>query len=435
VFYCILQVFSCFVRWGTCYDFGDGQVRDGLLHFAIQKLLGEAPGDSPKEAQEFAVLSQRLALDINSTQYTVPDNPLAVVEKLGIQISNHMRVCVAIGEGIETIRGIATSEPILSEAASRVMRGGYGFNLPDALTEVLGGFGISPGDRAELLVSAFFTWARDKTVLGKPLPIGQLSCYFSVRQLFSCLFSASIFTSMSRDVPSLCPPGATRQTFGQVFDNALMHFNHFVKPQEQKLLTRGHLLRFMARGAAALGANCQPGIDAVYPYLYGSTDLDVKNVGFIVVQVKKNEVSKPSQAKIFQKMDPFGCGLLLESDQVDGKFPIPIIRIVFALCSSKAPAVTRKTYTSPSEGASSVDNDGQSRFTSYDFWCSGIGPSILQPVEEAPKRWAALVDKSDPWRTFYNDAPVPDLLRSQFPASGSNRAHLKSWSAYFPESD
>jgi hypothetical protein len=99
---------------------------------------------------------QQLALDINSTLYvTVPDNYLTVVEKLRAPISNHMRACVAIGEGIETIRGIAVSEPILSEVASWVMRGGYGFNLPDALTGVLGGFGINPGDRAELPVSAF----------------------------------------------------------------------------------------------------------------------------------------------------------------------------------------------------------------------------------------------------------------------------------------
>jgi hypothetical protein len=106
-----------------------------LLHFAIQKLLlANGPGGSLTDAQKFAVLSQQLALDINSTLYvTVPDNPPTVVEKLWAQISNHMCACVAIGEGIEPIRGIAASEPILSEAASRVMRGGYGFNLPDAL--------------------------------------------------------------------------------------------------------------------------------------------------------------------------------------------------------------------------------------------------------------------------------------------------------------
>ena len=32
------------------------------------------------------------------------------------QIANHMRICVAIEEGVESLRGIASLEPILSEA-------------------------------------------------------------------------------------------------------------------------------------------------------------------------------------------------------------------------------------------------------------------------------------------------------------------------------
>jgi hypothetical protein len=58
-----------------------------------------------------------------------------------------------------------------------------------------------------------------------------------------------------------------------VFDKALMHFNHFIKPQEQSILARCYFPAFIARGAAALGANCQPGIDAVYLYLYVSNVL------------------------------------------------------------------------------------------------------------------------------------------------------------------
>ena len=133
------------------------------------------------------------------------------------------------------------------------------------------------------------------------------------------------------------------------------------------------------------GANFQPGIDAVYLYLYGSTVLDVKNVGFITVQVMKIDVTRQSQAENSQKMDPFGCGLLPKSAQVDGRFPIPIIRIVSALCSKEL-AITHKTYSSASKGASSesIDHDGRPRFTSYDFWCSGVYPSIFRPVEEAP---------------------------------------------------
>ncbi|KAH9016325.1 hypothetical protein EDB84DRAFT_1276909 [Lactarius hengduanensis] len=405
--------------WGTCYDFGDDQVRDGLFHFAIQKLLCRlpTPDEALSEAQKCAVLSQRLALDINSTLYVTAPLNYQEAEKLHNQISNHMRICEAIGEEIGTIRGAAASEPLLSEAASCIMRGGYGFSLPDALIEVLSGFCINPGDRAELLVAAFFTRARDIAVLGKSLPQGAISSCFSVTDLLSSLF-ANQFTKLSR-----------RPSHRSVFDGAMMHFNHFIKPQEQKLLARPYLLAFMSRGAAALGANCQPGVDAVYPYLYGGTDLDVKKIGFILVQVKKNDSSSvEAQAKIFRKMDPFDCGLVTGPDFY---FPIPIIRIVFAL-GGKESGVTRKTYTSPSDGALSVDRGGRPRFTSYDFWCSGIYPNIFQAVEEAPERWRALLDDVDPWRTFYNSAQFPDVLRSQFPACGSNEAHFSSWYADVP---
>ncbi|KAH9052743.1 hypothetical protein EDB87DRAFT_1529590, partial [Lactarius vividus] len=166
---------------------------------------------------------------------------------------------------------------------------------------------------------------------------------------------------------------------GEVFDNAMMHFNHFIKPQEQKLLARPYLLVFMSRGAVTLGANCQPGVDTVYPYLYGGTDLNVKKISFILVQVKKNNTSSDkAQAKIFWKMDPFDCGLVTGPDFY---FSIPIIHIVFAL-GGKESGVTQKMYTSPSDGALSTDTGGQLRFTSYDFWCSGIYPNIFQAVEE-----------------------------------------------------
>jgi hypothetical protein len=94
-----------------------------------------------------------------------------------------------------------------------------------------------------------------------------------------------------------------------------------------------------------LGANCQPGFDAVFPYLFGSTDLDEKNVGFIIVQVKNdNKYSRPD-AELFRKMDPFDCALLDASD-VNGCFSIPIIRhsIVFTL-GGKGPTVTHLLVT------------------------------------------------------------------------------------------
>ena len=209
-----------------------------------------------------------------------------------------------------------------------------------------------------------------------------------------------------------------------------MHFNHFIKPHEQKVLAKPYLLTFMACGAAALGANGQPGFDAVYPFLYGGLDLDVDKIGFIIIQVKKNDVSEVAQDLVFKKMDPFACGLL-DLDQLDRKYPILIIRIVFALCSN-ASKVTHKTYSSPVKGALYFDDDGQPYFTMYDFWCSGISDEVLQPVGEAPKRWAALADKSESWRSFYSSSLDPSVLRSQAPGGGLDPSHFDSWSTSVP---
>ncbi|KAH8991830.1 hypothetical protein EDB83DRAFT_2534946 [Lactarius deliciosus] len=394
--------------WGTTYDHGNEEVRRGLVHFASLKLLCGTFPDKLSEAQNRAVLSQRLPLDINSTIYA--PLPSDQVEKEQEQISNHMRVCMSIGDGIDTIRGIAASEPILAEAASIIMSDRRGFSLVDALSEVLTGFGINTGDRAELLVAAFFTWARDTAAAGLDTKFpGQLSRYFSVAELFSSLFSKATYKSMSEAMPSLSH-ATPAQTFGQVFGHAWMHFNHFIKPHQQKVLTRPYLLAFIARGAAAFGATGQLGFDAVYPFLYGGTDLDVDKVGFIIVQVKKNDTSKAAQDQIFKKMDPFAC------------------------VAKRRESIARLTHHLRWV-ASYVDQDGRPYFTTYDFWCSGIHKDFLNPVEDFPDKWIAMANKADSWRSFYNGSLDPSVLRSQAPGSGLDPSHFDSWSTPISESE
>jgi hypothetical protein len=397
----------------------------------MQKLLSISKDGDLTQSQTYAVLSQRLALDANTPQYLFcSTNPLQALETMQEQIANHMRVCVAIEDGIETLRGIASSEPILSEAASRVMLTKK-FSLHGALSGVLSGFCIDQGDRGELIVASFFTWARDQVVKSKlPIPEGQLCPYFSVNELFKQLFTESAISKLGTG-PSLHHSKDMLQPFGTVFQNARMHFNHIIKPQEQKILQRPYLLYFMARGAAAMGANCQPGFDAVYPYLYNGTDLDVKKVGFIIVQVK-NDSTGPSRGRgqvddIFQKMDPFECGLAHNiADKENGRFPIPIIRILFSLSTSKCD-FWQHTYNTPSQGAKNIQ-DGAPLFTSYDYVCVGVDPSILRPTQDAYPSWKALVNKRDRWGSFY-DVTARDVLRSQLPGNASNVAHFSSWSS------
>ncbi|KAI9445890.1 hypothetical protein H4582DRAFT_1901738 [Lactarius indigo] len=352
--------------WGTRYDHGNEDVLPKLL-------CGHSRDGNLTNAQIYA------HFDINALHNTclIHQSPLDATRTMHEQIANHMRVCVAVGRGIESLHGIASSEPILSEAASFIMS--------------------AKDNRGELLVAAFFTWARDHVIstITPRITREKVCHHFTVKQLFKGLLSESAFLSIFGRLPSQLP-------FGEVFENANMHFNHVVKPQAKRLLARRFLLYFMARGAAALGTNCQPGIDAVYPYLYNSLDLDVKNVGFIIVQVKNNSsASRSKDAEIFQNMDPFKCGLLDDSDKVNGRFPIPIIRILFSLSINKSeePSFTQMI---------------QPLFTSYDYVCLGVDPNILRAVDP------------DPWDSFYN-VPVPNVLRSQIPACGNHEAHFISW--------
>ena len=227
--------------------------------------------------------------------------------------------------------------------------------------------------------------------------------------------------------PSIGPLNAEKQTLGEVAGAAHMHFNYFIKAQEQKFVAHQHLLTVMARGAAVLGTNCQAGVDIVFPYLYDSTDLEDKNVGFIMVQVKNNSKISVPNANHFQKMDPFHCGLIDKSDD-NSLFPIPIIRIVFALRGNQS-KVTYMRYSSPSKGAllAGLDKCGEPRFTSYDFWCSGIGPNLLQPVRTANQKRDGLLNKLDRWDSFYKHLLAPDVLRSQFPASSCDKSHMNRW--------
>ena len=109
------------------------------------------------------------------------------------------------------------------------------FDLADALSDVLIGFSIHLGDRGELLVAAFFTWARDAVMVKQP---PQFCRHFSVKELFSCLVSKRIAKLMFNHTPSISPSRTKQRTFGEVATSANMHFNHFIQSQEREFISR-----------------------------------------------------------------------------------------------------------------------------------------------------------------------------------------------------
>ncbi|KAF8271301.1 hypothetical protein EI94DRAFT_1720854 [Lactarius quietus] len=431
--------------WGTTYDSIEIQNQSGILGFAITKLLCSSQyhyGLRFTSDQHCAVLSQRLALDINSSAYITSGlagdstRDCHMLKKVQLQIANHLRVCISIPQNLASasksasMHSIAASEPILSEAASYIMRNYSHFCLPDALLDVLDSYAITHGQQGELLVAAVFTRARDlyvEQIKGQLVP-------YQVTPL--CPSSQLHFRTMSDSLPSVCHPDFSLQNFGDVFKNTKMHFNHMIQPLGLKDISRLYLLRIMARGAAALCTNCQPGYDMVYPFLYDTSDLVLKKVGFIMVLVKSYVTYKEPDPKLFRKMDPVLCGLLKKADYRD--FTIPIIRIVFTLGGEQS-SLKHMTYKSPTRlGAATLPVDAAQypKFTSYDFWCSGIGPDLLQPVHEcdakAQSKWEALLRKTNKSYAMFSNpklAPGSDsnVRWSQYPGGGDDKAHYDAW--------
>ncbi|KAF8339317.1 hypothetical protein F5887DRAFT_1232790 [Amanita rubescens] len=232
--------------FGSRWDAGDVTVQAGIVTFAVGKLLNANPSTQHLNAdQMLACLSQRLPIEFNSTTYISQS-----AERK--QVEGHMRVCLNIDAGFQSMTTVSSSEPLLSEAAYVIM----------------------------LLAFQLATDAQYITDSSTLHP----SCT-------ECLFK------------SLSAPGLEK--LQDDFPDAKMHFNHFVKLHDFKSIDKETLLLLMTRGAGVLCANSQASIDAVTVFLKSGTTLTTDNFGLILCQFKNNPAySKNPQSKLFESMDP-----------------------------------------------------------------------------------------------------------------------------------
>jgi len=149
-------------RWRTRYDHGDFTVRRQLVDFARSKLLQEEDPARLEQQHYFALLSQRMPIDLSSPSFSSSSSEHRSREQ--DQIENHLRLCVAVLPLSGSLLTISASEPILSEAASSYMRSSDVFDMAQGLQVILAGFGIGRGDRGQLVSAAILTEARDAAI-------------------------------------------------------------------------------------------------------------------------------------------------------------------------------------------------------------------------------------------------------------------------------
>jgi hypothetical protein len=361
--------------------------------FAVAKLLNSSHVTNKPltDAQCLACISQRIPIEFNSTTYMAQARERT-------QVEGHMRVCLKVDAGFESMVTVSASEPLLSEAAYSVMTR-ENFDTLGAMKTILEGFAINKGDRGEFIVLLMLTMARDATVGpadadGRPVNGSRI---FSL----SKFVGENLFNN---------PP--LQRQLREDFPEGKAHFNHCIKVHEFKLVKAQRLLLLAARGASVLCGNSQDGVDGINPFLCKGLELSLLNLGLILWQGKNDShYSHLVQQHLFDRMDPFRLGILEDGDPA-----IPLIKIVFAL-AARTPLLSVKRCAPTKEYNAPV----------YEIWCAGLSPELLSPVTERQAHiWPALLQLSYGWEQIYKGGN-PGLRRSMNPGAAADPAHWSQW--------
>ncbi|RXW14770.1 hypothetical protein EST38_g11087, partial [Candolleomyces aberdarensis] len=320
--------------WGTIFSSTDpsaNEIKHSIVQYGAMKLLGGRAisniTDLDKE-QKFACLSQRLPIEFNSTSYIAQSQEQQ-------QVEGHMRICMKVDAGFESMITISPSEPLLSEAAYYTMCH-FQMDCPAAFKGILNGFSVHKGDRGEMLVLLFQMMARDQAVSPSKsrLYVGP-GCSCTVPGFLKALFEPKQKEILSAQGMDLTAQRfeQSRESLEATFKDSTIYCTHWLKLHQDKIVSTHYLVRLFARGAAVLCGNNHSDIDGVMPYLYKGTTLAASNIGAILWQSKNDEkYGNNPQVDLFTSMDPYSTGLF------DEPTDIPVIRIVFAL-AAKEPSI------------------------------------------------------------------------------------------------
>ncbi|KAL0948165.1 hypothetical protein HGRIS_014960 [Hohenbuehelia grisea] len=391
--------------FGLVYQRGETLVRTNIIKFAQQKLTNyhEAAPVHINFDQATACLAFRLPIEFLSTTYINRDREFK-------QVEGHLRICLKPHTESESMVTISPSEPFVSEAASELLRialwrsTGTKIKMIEVLKELMTGFSIHAGDRGEFLALLLFTIARDKAVqLPDPAPPAPRILYLS--NLMRMLIPSGPSTVMAM------------QQLASDFPDALMHFNHFIRPHQQKIIHRDSLLLLMGRGAGVLCAPNTRSIDIAIPFLLQDDRIQSSNFGAILVQVKNDQkyTVKPQPA-LFQDIDPYKIGVLREGDSA-----VPLVKIFMTLSSIEA-------------GVNIVRHEPTEAYKAivYDIWIAGLSPDVYAPItNEDQSIWLAALAASRRWESIYSvprQAPEMRHIRQSCHAGAADpRDHWRRW--------
>ena len=336
-----------------------------------------------------------------------------------------MRICLHIDKSLELLTTVAPSELILAEGG-RSWNGMEDYDLPRKLLEHLQHTGLDKGNRGELVALVILTAACDHAWRKKTAARA-----YKLLDFFESLFPKIEYQKISDAQPHKFQPNYQGQTFSATFANAKIYFNHFIKVNDYKVISRKYLWMLMARGAAVLCADNQRGFDIIIPFLVYASHLGRSTISAIVIQVK-NDATFTQEPKryLFDAMNPFSIGFFDQAEENT----LPVIRMVFALASPN-PAVHVVNDDEKRRSARLEANREPDRFTAYDIWCAQASHatfSVIKSEDEGIYGHLMRLSKEFPraYEPYSKINEAATLRRMMNPGTASDLAH---WSQFCDE--
>jgi hypothetical protein len=260
---------------------------DRIIDLARDKIIGGTNFTSWKQdksrktfsaAETLSILGPRLCIDVSP--WTSLSSQL---------VSNHMWLCLHVSEQRDRIATSLPSEPILAEAASRIMND-PSVDVSELLNVLASTFkeGVVLGGYRGELVARFLllrAWdvACDKRIQSTTLTVNnQYSLSMPLGDFLKSLLASEAYEKLAPHLEDEKDSTYMQSTLC----NALIKFTHFVKVTYTP--SRQELLQFFIRGAAILCKECEKGADIIIPIFMGKvgTSLDADRISYVLIQVK-----------------------------------------------------------------------------------------------------------------------------------------------------
>ena len=147
-------------------------------------------------------------------------------------VEAHMRVAYSVPKGRQYLYGGTPSEPVLAEAAARIMND---MNSLATITDFLKDGLVSKGERGELLARLLLTLAHDKCVDFDSANAHevQYSRPVLLADFLEALVGPGHMKKILESRPDSLPDGAT---FEEAFKDAKVNFTHFVQAANENAI-------------------------------------------------------------------------------------------------------------------------------------------------------------------------------------------------------